>query len=234
MKITNCKQCGIRIERRGNRPGIFCGIICKAESQRQSIASKEWLYQKYIIEGLGTYEIANLVNRDPKRVYEWLKQDGIQLRTQHDAVVEFNKRETTREKRSLKRKGVALTTEQRDKISKSRTGKHYPKLQGAGNGMFGRTGTNSPAWKGGLTPERQALYSSLEWTKVVKDVWKRDAATCQKCGCLKQKDITFEIHHIVSFAVKELRAELSNLVLLCRKCHKFVHSRKNVDKEFIG
>jgi predicted HNH restriction endonuclease len=44
---------------------------------------------------------------------------------------------------------------------------------------------------------------------------------------------TFHIHHVVSFMVRELRAEPDNLVLLCKKCHLFVHSRKNKTSEFI-
>ena len=32
---------------------------------------------------------------------------------------------------------------------------------------------------------------------------------------------------------EELRAEPDNLVLLCKKCHLFVHSRKNKTSEFI-
>lgn len=232
MKITNCKQCGTEIQRRG-KPGVFCSIACKALSQRQSVASKEWLHQKYIVEGLGTYEIGKLVGRDAKRVYEWLQQDGIPLRTKHDSIVAMNKRSDTIEKRRVGSANRIITESQKRKISASRTGKHYPKLQGAGNGMFGRVGAKHHAWKGGLTPERQALYSSREWARVVCAVWKRDAATCQKCGCKKTKDKTFDIHHIVSFTIKELRTELSNLVLLCRACHKFVHSRKNVTKEFL-
>jgi len=46
---------------------------CKAEAQRQSKpVTKEWLQQKYVAENLSTYAIAKIVNRNPKRVYEWL------------------------------------------------------------------------------------------------------------------------------------------------------------------
>jgi len=33
---------------------------------------------------------------------------------------------------------------------------------------------------------------------------------------------------------KEIRADANNLVLLCVKCHRFVHSKKNINGEFIG
>jgi thymidylate synthase (FAD) len=91
-------------------------------------------------------------------------------------------------------------------------------------------------WKGGLTPERQALYASPEWVDAVKMVWARDNATCQKCGAhhnTAKSRGTFHIHHIVSFMVRELRADVDNLVLLCRDCHHWVHSKSNESKLFI-
>ena len=41
------------------------------------------------------------------------------------------------------------------------------------------------------------------------------------------------VHHIVSFAEEEYRVDPDNLVLLCVKCHRFVHSKKNIEREFI-
>ncbi len=104
---------------------------------------------------------------------------------------------------------------------------------GESNGMYGRTGSNNPRWKGGCTPERQAFYSSSEWSKSCAFVWRRDGAVCQRCGCEKTQCIDFHIHHIVSFSVKELRADVTNLILLCKPCHLWVHSKKNKNKDFI-
>jgi len=106
--------------------------------------------------------------------------------------------------------------------------KKYWRLSGPANGMYGRTGEDNPNWKGGVTPERQALYSSQDWAEAVKAVWARDEATCQRCG-----EVGEHIHHIVSFAVPELRTDADNLILLCRKCHNWVHSRKNTEYDFL-
>jgi hypothetical protein len=61
---------------------------------------------------------------------------------------------------------------------------------------------DQPAWKGGITPERQQFYSTEEWSDAVKGVWKRDNAICQNCkkhhNTTKSRG-TFHIHHIVSF-----------------------------------
>ena len=115
--------------------------------------------------------------------------------------------------------------------SEARKIKHWG-VSGVENGMHGATGDKNPNWKGGVSPERQSLYSSQEWSDAVKFVWKRDNATCQRCGKQKLSDECFHIHHIITFAVKELRAAPSNLVLLCKECHNFVHSTKNINKEF--
>jgi hypothetical protein len=104
---------------------------------------------------------------------------------------------------------------------------------GRNNGMFGKKGHLHPNWNGGSTPDRQAFYASIEWRCVVKQVWERDCATCQKCGVKADHVLQFAIHHIVSFKVVELRAELTNLVLLCADCHRWVHSKENKDRQFI-
>ncbi len=37
----------------------------------------------------------------------------------------------------------------------------------------------------------------------------------------------------MSFQVRELRTVLTNLVLLCADCHRWVHSNANTDREFL-
>jgi hypothetical protein len=118
-------------------------------------------------------------------------------------------------------------------IKEARAIKHWG-LSGPDNGMYGLTGEKSPNWKGGRTPERQAFYSSREWAEACITVWKRDQATCQRCNKKQGKNATFHIHHIAPFKVVELRAELTNLILLCRECHSWVHGKKNVNKELIN
>ena len=113
-----------------------------------------------------------------------------------------------------------------------RSTKHWA-VSGKQNGMFGRCAENNPHWRGGCTAERQLFYESQEWATACSFVWKRDNATCQRCNKPSSKIIKLHVHHIVPFSIKILRAEPSNLVLLCIKCHRFVHSKKNVNKEFI-
>jgi hypothetical protein len=109
-----------------------------------------------------------------------------------------------------------------------RSKKHWG-LLGKSNGMYGKRGEKNGNWKGGCTPDRQAFYLSTEWKIACKEVWKRDCARCLRCN--SDKDL--HVHHIVSFSRIEFRADPANLVLLCKKCHSFVHSKENIKGDFI-
>ncbi len=119
-------------------------------------------------------------------------------------------------------------------MSEVRKMKHWGAC-GADNPMWNRRGELNPRWLGGVTPERQAFYTSDEWKAACSAVWNRDRATCQRCKVNRRDsmDAPFHIHHIESFANRELRAEVSNLVLLCETCHHFVHSKANTDREHL-
>jgi hypothetical protein len=104
---------------------------------------------------------------------------------------------------------------------------------GPDNPMFNKRGAANPNWRGGISPERQGFYASFDWKQTVRAVWKRDEARCQRCNSKAVRRSEFHIHHIVSFAIRELRTELTNLVLLCTPCHQWVHSRSNVASMFL-
>ena len=118
-------------------------------------------------------------------------------------------------------------------MSEIRANKYWG-LIGDQNGMYGRCGKNNPHWMGGITPERQAFYASPEWSDVVKLVWKRDGAKCSRCGVRKTDDIEMHIHHIITFAVKDMRCNPIDLMLMCKKCHNWIHSKKNIEGAFLA
>ena len=257
MIETSCKQCGKKIIRRGSVPGVFCSLDCKGEwQQAQKPVGKDWLYQKYVVEGLSTYQIGSIVNRDPKRVWEWLRGYDIKTRTQpggegHGRPKPFwDKdwlcREYLEKQKSAKEIADGFGCGENNVLyflhkhnipvrsaSEVRAIKYWG-LRGAQNGMYGVRGVDHPNWLGGFTPARQALYSSIEWASASLAVWARDCSTCRRCGDRYSLDKpTFHIHHIVNFSVEQFRADVNNLVLLCVKCHRWVHSKNNIDGEFI-
>ena len=122
----------------------------------------------------------------------------------------------------------------RRSISSARALKHW-ELSGVDNPMWNKKGELNHNWKGGITADRQSFYVSQEWKTACSFVWERDKRTCQRCNLIKEEsaDMPFHIHHIKSFADKDLRSDPENLILLCEACHRFVHSKKNTTNEFI-
>ena len=213
----------------------FCDMDCKANYQKlRKPVTKEWLEEHYLNQKLDTTQIGRLVHRDPKSVWNWLKDFGIPTRPRGGATAP--KSFISGQPNAFK--GHHHTPETKAKLrSISLADGRVPYNPAVGSYMKGRKGKDTTNWKGGITPERQALYSSLEWGEAVKAVWKRDNGYCQRCGKRHNEPGvrgTFHIHHIMSFAARELRANPDNLILLCKSCHRFVHSKKNVNKEWLA
>jgi len=236
---VKCGDCGRSLMRRLYRPKdlkriqtFFCDHRCKAAWQiRQHPVSDEWLRQKYEVEKMDTSQIAAIVGRDPKSVWTWLQHAGIKTRSRGHGVPD----------RLFKRGhqlniGRKTSAETRRRISVSNIGK-TKKPKGERHHWAGVTGPDHPSWKGGLTPERAQFYASNAWKIACVAVWRRADAKCERCGLdsrtIPSKSRRFHVHHIVSFQVRELRAAVSNLALLCAPCHRFVHGKKNIAREFL-
>ncbi len=233
----DCEICGEHVRKAwsDSSPGRprFCSVACKAEAQRRARpVTRAWLEQKYVVEGLDCVQIGRLVGRDPKSVWVWMQSWGIPTRPRgSDPRQHFRKgepnlfagRKHTPETRTRLRE-IAIAQGRR------------PFKAENGPPMRGKHGAETPNWKGGITPERQAFYRTPEWRDACKSVWHNADAHCERCGVhhnTAERRGTFHVHHIVGFSCRELRAEPSNLALLCNTCHHFVHSRKNVAREFL-
>ena len=76
-------------------------------------------------------------------------------------------------------------------------------------------GEEHPYWKGGIEPENKKIRKSREYRDWRKKVYVKCGF---KCSCGSNKKL--EAHHIKSFAkYPELRFDVSNGKLLCKKCH---------------
>ena len=243
-QIVKCSECGEVIYRviwnyGKNRPilNFFCNTSCKGiwqRKQRESLGfTKEWLEDQYITQGKDANIIALEIGRDGKRVWEWLKDYGIPTRPRGGKTSPncFKKGQENLFK------GKKHSPEVKEKIRELRKKDgHVPYLKNGVHWLSLAKKEDHPNWKGGISPERQACYSSKEWSMAVKEVWKRDNAICQKCGKdhrIKKYRGTFHVHHLASFAIKDLRTEPMNLILLCAPCHRWVHGKKNTEKLFL-
>lgn len=193
---------------------------------------RDWLFNQYITKGRTGKDIGEEVGKDPSTVLSWLKKHGIKTRSRggKNSSGSFSKNH----KLWL---GKKHTQESKDKIRQARIEDgHVPYLRNGKHWLESVNTKDHPMYKGGISPERQTLYSSKKWTKCIDAVWARDCNTCQKCYQFhedKNNRSDFHIHHIINFSHEEFRLDISNLVLLCRGCHSWVHSKENINKEFI-
>lgn len=235
--IVNCSFCSSKIERmRKTKTGThFCDNRCKGGWQRQQREllgyTKEWVTDQYHVKGKSANQIAREIGRDPKRVWEWIRDYGLETRPRgSDYGQAFVKGQESAFK------GKKHTKENKKRFREMRIADGHVPYMKNGRHWLHETNRKPASYRGGITPERQAFYASKEWVDAVKIVWKRDSATCQKCGKHHNQESvrgTFHIHHIISFTVKEKRSDINNLILLCADCHRWVHSKKNATKELI-
>lgn len=193
--------------------------------------SPEYLGHLYTVLGLGCPDIAWLYDRDAKTVLWWLRQAGIQTRPRGSNTGPQFKRGQTSAFKGHRHRPESINRIREASIARGavpylRNGKHW---------LIGAAPEANPNWSGGSTPERQEFYRTPEWRAAVRFVWQRDNACCRNCGkdwrtVDRATEPTFHVHHVVSFQIRECRAEPAFLVLLCRACHIWVHSNANTTR----
>jgi len=198
--------------------------------------SRGWLEQEYVAKRRDRVQIGAELGKDPSTIRGWLVTYGIPTRPRGAnggaAAHAFKKGEPSRFK------GRSHTPENRELFRQQMLASgHVPYLVNGVHHLKGVTGPAHPSWRGGLTPEHQAFSNSPEWKEAARAVWIRDGYSCRRCGSRPPskgpKHNRGHVHHIVSFQVRELRTVLTNLVLLCADCHRWVHSNANTDREFL-
>ncbi len=119
-------------------------------------------------------------------------------------------------------------------ISQVRALKHWG-LSGAANPMFRKFGRLNPNYVDGRTPERQRQYGRSKGKEFLRAVFARDKDRCVRCGACRAGPRSLHAHHIKPWdAAPKLRFDLANAVTLCRGCHRWVHSKKNVAREYLA
>jgi hypothetical protein len=194
---------------------------------------RDWLYQKYIVEDLSTYEIGAIVNRDPKRVYDKLRDFGIPTRPRGLNLANGDCY-TMNPDNPNPFKGKHHSKETR-KVLSEKASVPKPWLRGANNGMYGKTGSDNPNYKDGSAPERQRLYSMGKGKDFLRAILKRDNYACQRCGASHKGGRSLHVHHVKPWAGNPThRFDPTNVIVLCDKCHNWVHSKANVNLDYLA
>lgn len=281
---ANCAFCSALVVRTqqaasANVKVHFCNSACKANYQRLAKpVTREWLEDQYVVKGMDCTQIGAMVKRDPKSVWNWLRDFGIPTRPRggHNKLPEDQRKRYVPKPKPktprlttdpgeellrvlylgklmsarkiaetlnlnaktiihwLKHHGIRIRTVRECRLIDGRV----PYLKNGVHYLKGGKPENHPSWKGGITPERQAFYATQEWKDCVKMVWARDDAKCHRCGLdhrtLLRGTIRFELHHVDGFSIVESRSDPRNVILLCDRCHLWVHSKKNKRKVFLG
>ena len=191
------------------------------------IVTRDWLVAHYSLLGLDCVQIGGMLKRDPKTIWSWMKSCGIPTRQRGHNCAQLPKGRPP---------GFKLTEAHKQRLREARVADGRLPHMKDGRHWLHHDGAVHPNWKGGITPERQEFYASAEWKDACKAVWARADASCERCGThhsATEARGTFHVHHIASFANHDLRAAVSNLALLCKPCHLFVHSRRNGAREFL-
>lgn len=129
----------------------------------------------------------------------------------------------------LKKHGIP-----RRSVAGARAIKHWGSF-GEANPMHGKTGSANPRFVDGSSPERQRLYVQSKGKEFLREILKRDGYQCRRCGAAKAGARSLHVHHIKPWAGNpSLRFDESNVTTLCKPCHDWVHSKANVEGEFLA
>ena len=149
-----------------------------------------------------------------------------------DAARGREKPEEERKKLSISLKGhpgYVFSDEQKKKIGDAIRGRKESeetrqKKSKALRGKF--TGEKSPRWKGGITPRKDLIMKTPEYSKWRYSTFERDGFACVMCGC--NKGGVLQAHHINPVGCNpELVYVSDNGITLCKKCHSSIRGKES-------
>jgi hypothetical protein len=210
-----CAECGALLKRKlfdtmTYKPieNFFCNKACKGLWQKRAKpVSRDWLFQKYAIENLDCSQIGKIVNRDPKSVWNWLVDFGIERRKRGYATIE---------------KGFGFRKGEPSKF------KGHQQKRGS-DSPFWKGGITAERQAFYASAEWKAVCQIVYGRAAAQ--CERCGSSRRQQHRLGRR---LHVHHIIPFDVKSTRALADNLAVLCRPCHLFVHSNANLIGEFIA
>ena len=203
---------------------------------RENKATKEQIEDLYCLEGLSLRKVASILKIATDTLTKYMNLYNVKTRNlsqSHIAVIGYwkGRKKGFAPKTSFKKGSVpwnrGLTAKDDPRIIHGHkfTLGHTPWNKGKNkynSEMYKkmslkRSGENHWMWKGGITPERHKIYTSLKYKLWRKSVFERDNYTCQMCSITCT---ALEAHHKHRFSdYKDKRFDIDNGITLCKKCH---------------
>ena len=181
--------------------------------EERRYADREWLYTRWVTEGLSAGQIAALSGASLAVVRKWLRIHELTNHPSHDSNRRFEPGHVPWNLGKTYRLGPRPMTAARMRVLRS-----------------SRAGSASNFWKGGMSSEREGIG---RWTtQIARSIHERHHWTCQLC---LQRRTTLHAHHIIPVWADLSRArDPSNLTTLCDECHREVHRDERAYAERLG
>jgi hypothetical protein len=124
------------------------------------------------------------------------------------------------------------TEETKKKIAKAHIG-----LKHTFESKLKMSGSNSPSWRGGITPLNKSLRNNSLFKIWREAIFLRDNFTCQNPNCKfcdNKIGVFLHPHHIKSFALfPKLRFDVSNGITYCKEFHLNSGLHKNMEINYV-
>lgn len=174
--------------------------------------NRNWMLQKYSIDKLSSYEIADLIGCTQGLVLINLKRMNIQRRHNSEIKKGTHHSDATKQKLSVALKNAYES----GRKTKPPIGKSFSVET---EFLKGHKPWN---YQGGIVSVPFLIQHGMsieEWIKTTKTIRKRDRYICQYCG----KFPAYVVHHIIPRRIRIDNSD-NNLITLCRSCHMKVES----------
>lgn len=73
-------------------------------------------------------------------------------------------------------------------------------------------------------------WLTSKWVSIREDIKNEQQNKCMKCG--NEIINKYNIHHLITANISTFRYDKNNLIMVCEDCHKWIHSKKNKNKEY--
>jgi len=211
-----CPECGkaVYYNRRGLKLHLAREHDVSGSYLDDRLESREWYYQKYVVEGYSSHDIADLVGCSDAQARVWKDRHNIPTITQYKSRGEGFDNPNADSESTVRLDCDYCGDEMVVSRSRHERGEHTFCSRDCCDNHKSEywIGDNNPLYKGGPINYGQG------WHRAREERLEHDSHTCQDCG----SDSDLEVHHIRPVRQFDNPSDahyLDNLITLCKDCH---------------